>query len=102
MDFDTGLYSNINDYERYKPDAEGNTPGLYGGYYDKNGELHCLEVNMPRDSYGYPVLSYYDEYGSYRMTKAEKEAYDAETQRIWEGGHGSGGLTEDQWANARR
>ena len=86
----------------WNPDAPGNKPGPYGGYYDAAGTLHVKKANMPKDSEGYPLASYTDEVGQPRMSKADKEAYDAETQRIWEGGHGSGGLTEDQWANARR
>ena len=70
----------------WNPNAPGNTPGKYGGYYDASGKLHCKKANVPKDSDGYPVVSYEDEYGDGHLTKAEKEAYDAETQRLWQGG----------------
>ena len=69
----------------WNPDAPGNKPGPYGGYYDASGKLHAIEANVPLDSYGYPVVTFYAEDGSLTMTKADKEAYDAETQRIWQG-----------------
>ena len=71
----------------WNPDAPGNKPGPYGGYYDASCKLHAIEANVPLDSYGYPVVTFYAEDGSLTMTKADKEAYDAETQRIWQGGH---------------
>lgn len=70
----------------WNPDAPGNKPGPYGGYYDANGALHCKEANMPTDSYGYPVVSYYTEDGMHVLTKAEKEAARAEEERIDNGG----------------
>lgn len=70
----------------WNPDAPGNTPGPYGGYYDANGALHCKDADMPRDSYGAPVKSFYTEDGRYIMTKAEKDAARAEEERIAEGG----------------
>lgn len=82
----------------WNPDAEGNKPGPYGGYYDANGALHCKDADMPRDSYGAPVKSFYREDGMYIMTKAEKEAYDAETQRLWQGGvPDTSGLDGSKW-----
>ena len=70
----------------WNPDAEGNTPGKYGGYYDANGVLHCQKANVPKDADGYSVISYTDEYGVGHMTKAEKEAARAEEERLWQGG----------------
>ena len=79
------------------PDAPGNTPGPYGGYYDVNGALHCRYENMPRDEHGYPIVSYYTESGAHHLTYEEKQAYDLETQRIDQGGDVdlTGGLTWD-------
>lgn len=70
----------------WNPDAPGNTPGPYGGYYDASGTLHAIKKNVPKDSDGYSVISYTDEYGVGHMTKAEKEAARAETERIDNGG----------------
>ena len=47
----------------WNPDAPGNTPGKYGGYYDASGKLHAIEANVPRDASGYPVVTFEDEYG---------------------------------------
>lgn len=63
--------------------STGNAP--YGGYYDESGALHANNKDVPRDADGYPVVSFWAEDGSYKMTKADKEAWDAETQRIWQG-----------------
>ena len=53
---------------------------------------------MPRDSYGVPVQSFYREDGAYIATKAEKEAYDAETKRIDQGGSPDlSGIDWSQW-----
>lgn len=52
---------------------------------------------MPYDSSGYPVESYYREDGAHVLTKAEKEAWDAETDRIANGGKVDDNLTEDEW-----
>ena len=41
---------------------------------------------MPKDSEGYPLKSYTDEVGQPRMSKADKEAYDAEERRVAQGG----------------
>ena len=79
------------------PDAPGNTPGPYGGYYDVNGKFHCKKANMPKDDKGYPVMSYYDEVGQPRLTYEEKQAYDLETQRIDQGGDIDWGLTDEEW-----
>ena len=70
----------------WNPDAPGNKPGPYGGYYDASGALHAIKKNVPKDSDGYSVISYTDEYGVGHMTKAEKEAYDAEERRVAQGG----------------
>lgn len=70
----------------WNPDAPGNKPGPYGGYYDASGKLHCKTANMPTDDKGYPVNSYEDEYGDGHLTYAEKLAYDEETARIAAGG----------------
>ena len=70
--------------KNWNPDAPGNTPGPYGGYYDANGKLHAIKANVPKDSYGYPVVSYEDEYGSGHLTKTEMEAYIEEERRISE------------------
>lgn len=71
----------------WNPDAPGNTPGKYkDSYIDVDGNLHCKYENMPRDSYGYPVESYYTETGMHVLTKAEKDADVEETKRIDQGG----------------
>ena len=70
----------------WNPNAPGNTPGPYGGYYDANGALHAKADSVPLDSYGYPVVSFWTEYGSHRLTKAEKDAARAEEDRLWQGG----------------
>lgn len=70
----------------WNPDAPGNKPGPYGGYYDANGALHAKADSVPLDSTGAPVVSFWTEYGSYRMTRADKEARDAEIKHINEGG----------------
>lgn len=57
----------------WNPDAPGNKPGPYGGYYDASGKLHCLNANMPRDDKDYPLKSYEDEYGTGHLTYEEKE-----------------------------
>ena len=84
------------DTRRWNPDAPGNTPGPYGGYYDINGALHCKKANMPKDDKGYPVMSYYDEVGQPRMTYEEKQAARRETERIDQGGHVVDNLTDGQ------
>ena len=84
------------DTRRWNPDAPGNTPGPYGGYYDINGALHCKKANMPKDDKGYPVMSYYDEVGQPRMTYEEDQAYRRETERIFQGGHVVDNLTDGQ------
>lgn len=82
----------------WNPDAPGNKPGPYGGYYDANGALHCKDADMPRDSYGAPVKSFWTEDGRHILTKAEKEAYDAETERIDNGGlPDTSGLDWSEW-----
>lgn len=82
----------------WNPDAPGNTPGPYGGYYDASGTLHVLKANMPKDSEGYPLKSYTDEVGQPRLNKAEKEAWDAETERIDNGGDvDTSGLDGSKW-----
>lgn len=70
----------------WNPDAPGNKPGPYGGYYDANGTLHAIKKNVPKDADGYSVISYTDEYGVGHMTKAEKEKAREEEQRIDNGG----------------
>ena len=71
----------------WNPNAEGNKPGKYkDSYIDAAGNLHCKYENMPRDSYGYPVESDYTETGMHVLTKADKEAYDAEERRVAQGG----------------
>ena len=64
--------------------SSGNAP--YGGYYDANGELHANNKDVPRDADGYPVVSFWAEDGSYKMTKAEKDKAVEEENRIWNGG----------------
>lgn len=84
----------------WNPNAPGNTPGPYGGYYDASGTLHAIKKNVPKDSDGYSVISYTDEYGVGHMTKAEKEAWDDEERRINEGGgqgFKEGNTTEEEW-----
>lgn len=71
----------------WNPDAPGNKPGPYkDSYIDAAGKLHAKADSVPLDSYGYPVESFYTEFGTYRATKAEKEAARAEEERIAEGG----------------
>lgn len=70
----------------WNPDAPGNTPGPYGGYYDANGALHAIAANVPLDSTGAPVVSFWTEYGSYRMTRAENDKAIEEEKRISAGG----------------
>ena len=81
----------------WNPNAPGNTPGKYkDSYIDVAGNLHCKYENMPRDSYGYPVESYYTETGMYVMTKAESDKADEDARRVLNGEHGDDGLTDDQ------
>lgn len=87
LDFSTGLYSYLHTTDRWNPKAEGNTPGPYGGYYDASGKLHAIKTNIPKDSYGYPVVSYEDEYGDGHLTKAEKEKAQEDERRIAEGNY---------------
>lgn len=56
-----------------------------------------MKANMPKDSEGYPLKSYTDEVGQPRMSKADKEAYDAETERIANGGLPN--VPEIDWSN---
>ena len=84
------------DTRRWNPDAPGNTPGPYGGYYDINGALHCKADNMPYDDKGYPVKSYYREDGTHVLTYEEDLAYRRETERIFQGGRVVDNLTEGQ------
>ena len=84
------------DTRRWNPDAPGNTPGPYGGYYDVNGALHCRYENMPRDEHGYPITSYYTESGMHVLTYEEDLAYRRETERIDQGGDIDWGLTDEQ------
>lgn len=84
----------------WKPNAPGNKPGPYGGYYDASGNLHCKEANMPTDEHGAPLECYYDEYGSHYLTYEEKEKAREEERRIAAGG-GKGAydgpkLTDDE------
>ena len=79
------------------PDAPGNTPGPYGGYYDVNGALHCKADNMPYDDKGYPVKSYYREDGMHVLTYEEDLAYRLETERIFQGGRVVDNLTDEEW-----
>ena len=79
------------------PDAPGNTPGPYGGYYDVNGKLHCKADNMPYDDKGYPIMSYEDEYGGGHLTYEEKQAARRETERIAQGGRVVDNLTDEEW-----
>lgn len=44
------------------------------------------KADMPKDSEGYPLKSYTDEVGQPRLSKADKEARDAEMARIGDGG----------------
>ena len=83
------------------PDAPGNTPGPYGGYYDVNGKLHCIDANVPTDEHGYPIVSYYDENGTQCATYEEKQAARRETERIAQGGRVVDNLTDEEWANLR-
>lgn len=87
----TGETSKPNTSPTWNPNAEGNTPGEYGGYYDANGAFHCKDANMPRDSYGAPVKSFYREDGMYIMTKAESDKADEDARRILNGEHGDDG-----------
>lgn len=58
----------------WNPNAPGNKPGLYGGYYDAYGFLHCSEDEVPYvKETGYPTVGFYDEYGYYQMTQEEVE-----------------------------
>lgn len=82
--------------DSWNPDAPGNKPGPYGGYYDASGKLHCKKANMPRDEHRAPLISYTDEYGTHIMTYAEKLAYDEETARIAAGGQPDDGLTDEE------
>lgn len=84
----------------WNPDAPGNKPGPYGGYYDANGELHAKADSVPLDSTGAPVVSFWTEYGSHRLTRADKEAYDAEERRVAQGG--APNTSGIDWANLRR
>lgn len=70
----------------WNPDAPGNKPGPYGGYYDASGKLHCKTANMPTDDKGYPVNSYEDEYGDGHLTYAEMQKAKEEERRISAGG----------------
>lgn len=82
----------------WNPNAPGNKPGPYGGYYDASGKLHCKLANMPMDK-GYPSISFYDEYGAHYLTYAEKQKAREEEERIW-----AGGQPDDEdldWANMR-
>ena len=83
------------------PDAPGNTPGPYGGYYDINGKLHCKADNMPTDEHGAPLISFYTETGTHRLTYEEDLAYRRETERIFQGGDVDYGLTEEEFWNLR-
>lgn len=69
----------------WNPDAPGNTPGPYGGYYDASGKLHAINKNVPRDSSGYPVVSFWSEDGSYKMTKADMEKQREIESKIFSG-----------------
>lgn len=69
----------------WNPDAPGNKPGPYGGYYDANGKLHAIEANVPLDSYGYPVVTFYAEDGSLTMTKADKDKQQEIDDKIFRG-----------------
>lgn len=82
----------------WNPNAPGNKPGPYGGYYDASGTLHVLKANMPKDSEGYPLKSYTDEVGQPRMCKADKEAAQKEEDRLWQGGvPDTSGLDGSKW-----
>ena len=70
----------------WNPDAPGNTPGPYGGYYDVNGKLHCIKANVPKDDKGYTIISYEDEYGTGHLTYEENLKYIEREQRIDQGG----------------
>lgn len=70
----------------WTPDAPGNKPGPYGGYYDAGGNLHCKKANMPKDDKGYPLISYYTETGAHSLTYEEMQKYMKETERIDQGG----------------
>ena len=52
---------------------------------------------MPYDDKGYPVKSYYREDGMHVLTYEEKQAYDLETERIFQGGHVVDNLTDEEW-----
>ncbi|MCI7690998.1 MAG: hypothetical protein MSR67_01255, partial [Oscillospiraceae bacterium] len=78
----------------WNPNAPGNKPGPYGGYYDASGTLHVLKANMPKDSEGYPLKSYTDEVGQPRLSKDDKEAARAEEERIANGGGRGAGEAE--------
>lgn len=87
----------------WNPNDIGTTPGPYGGYYDAAGKLHCKDANMPRDVYGFPLVSYHDEYGSHALTYPEMEKSKAEERRIAAGEYNPGvGLTDEEIANLRR
>lgn len=70
----------------WNPDAPGNKPGPYGGYYDASGNLHCKMDSMPTDDKGYPLISYTTERGIKCLTYAEKQKAREEEERIWAGG----------------
>lgn len=80
----------------WNPNAPGNKPGPYGGYYDASGNLHCKKANMPRDEHRAPLISYTDEYGTYIMTYAEKQKAREEERRISAGGQPDDGLTDEE------
>lgn len=79
----------------WNPNAPGNKPGPYGGYYDASGKLHCKKASMPYDDKGYPVNSYYREDGTYILTYAEKQKAREEERRISAGGQPHYSLTWD-------
>ena len=59
----------------WNPNAPGNTPGPYDGYYDANGFLHCSADDVPYiKETGYPKVGYYNEYGYYQMTQEEVDS----------------------------
>ena len=48
--------------------------------------MHAKADSVPLDSTGAPVVSFWTEYGSHRLTRAEKEAAREEERRISAGG----------------
>lgn len=83
----------------WNPNAEGNTPGKYGGYYDASGKLHAKADSVPLDSYGYPVESFYTEFGTYRATKAENDKAIEDEKRIDNGGDFDIDLSKEEIAD---